>query len=331
MKNLITLLTAQCNLQVQPKDSILEYSKGIPLGIKSLYHVYIFQIETIDCLILETNEPSIIAIKKHLALFDKIVHIPIIVYIPNLSNSMRNYLLENRIAFATKDSFYMPQLLIHLKDIAHKRGPLKKQEKLSKLAQMILTYCLTTHIHQLEIDSCASIFQVTKMSAGRSLNELKEFNVFELKRIGRKKFYALSPTIEFKFLLSILKNPKYETVYIKENDLLMLESFLEASHTALSHYANIVATQAYYAIDKETFRKIVDNNISYSDQPYDKSFVGLEMWTFDPGLIQQKYVDPLSLYLTLKGDMNFEDTRLSNAFYELEELIKGLLRDSRSC
>ena len=47
------------------------------------------------------------------------------------------------------------------------------------------------------------------------------------------------------------------------------------------------------------------------------------------GLIQKGYIDPLSLYLSLKDDIDTEDTRVTDAFTTLEEIIKGCIRDSR--
>ena len=330
MKNLITLLTTQCNLHVEEKKNALDVFKSIPLAIKSFYHLHVLKIEHLDCLVLETNEPSVRALKKHLLLFGSSVPMPIILYVPNLSGSMRRYLLENNIAYATKESFYMPQLLIHLKDMAHKIAPIKKQEKLSKLAQMIVSYALVTHTYDLEIDTCASQFEVTKMSAGRALNELKAFHMVSLKERGRKKIYILSSSLEFESFIRMLKNPKHATVYLKKNDLLVLKSYVEASFTALSHYANLMTPQTSYAIEKESFQAMSKRHtLFYAEEAYDSDFSALELWNFNPGLIQKGYIDPLSLYLSLKDDIDTEDTRVADAFTTLEEIIKGCIRDSR--
>lgn len=66
MKNLITLLTTQCNLHVEEKKNALDVFKSIPLAIKSFYHLHVLKIEHLDCLVLETNEPSVRAL--HLSL-----------------------------------------------------------------------------------------------------------------------------------------------------------------------------------------------------------------------------------------------------------------------
>ena len=330
MKNLISLLTTQCNLHVEERKNALDVFKSIPLAIKSFYHLHVLKIEHLDCLVLETNEPSVRALKKHLLLFGSSVPMPIILYVPNLSGSMRRYLLENNIAYATKENFYMPQLLIHLKDMAHKIAPIKKQEKLSKLAQMIVSYALVTRTYELEIDTCASQFEVTKMSAGRALNELKAFHMVSLKERGRKKIYILSSSLEFESFICMLKNPKHTTVYLNKNSLHVLQSYVEASYMALSHYANIITTQASYAIDKETFQTLSKQHALYfTEEAYDSDFCALELWNFNPGLIQKGYIDPLSLYLSLKDDIDTEDTRVADAFTTLEEIIKGFIRDSR--
>ena len=63
----------------------------------------------------------------------------IILNISDVSNSTKKYLIDNNISFVSKDTVYLPQLLIYLKDISNK--PKKKiNTKISKLAQIILIF-----------------------------------------------------------------------------------------------------------------------------------------------------------------------------------------------
>ena len=219
MKNLLTLLNNHFYLDVILRELPESTVKGIPLGVKSQYKMHVLQINQVDCLLLEANQPSVIALRKHLDMFDQIVHMPSLLYIPTMKSSMQHFLLENKIAFATKDSFYFPQLLIYLQDTSPKESRLKKAKKLSKLAQMILTYTLITRTCKIEIEDYATHFGVTAMSAGRALHELYLFDFVELKVLGRKKIYKIASKISFEAMIQSLKNPCSDVVYIHAHDL----------------------------------------------------------------------------------------------------------------
>lgn len=332
MNNLLNRLNNYFYLDAKLKEFSSESLKGVPFGIKSQYHMHLLSISQIDCLVLETHQQvSINALRKHLDLFDQALHMPCLLYIPHIKQSFQRFLLENRIAFATKDSLYFPQLLIHLKEGSVKESRLHKNKKLSKLAQMILTYVLVKQINTIEIDVCARQFNVTKMSAGRSLNELHAFGFMTLQSMARKKIYSLLSSIDLDMLLGACKSPFDETCYIRPQDIQWFDSRMPSSYTALSHYANIVTTQSCYAIEKDHFQSIVKNHhLKTFDERYDHDMIELQLWHFNPLLIQQHYVDPLSLYLSLKDKIDPEDSRVLNAVSTLEEMIQGLLRDTRS-
>ena len=93
-----------------------------------------------------------------------------------------------------------------------------------------------------------------------------------------------------------------------------------------------MSTQRVYAIEKERFNGVLKNNkIAYFDECYDNALVSLELWQFDPTLIQNTYADPLSLYLTLQRDQESEESRIQDALLELEDQIQGLINDTRAC
>lgn len=332
MKNLLHLLNDRFYLDAKLQEVPADTIKGIPLGIKSQYQMCLLKINQIDCLVLESNQPSITALRKHLDLYDKTLQIPSLLYMSNIAPSMQRFLLENKIAFATKNSLYFPQLLLFLHDLTTKESRLKKTKKLSKLAQMILTYSVIAHMCQIEIDACALKFKVTKMSAGRALHELYEFGFVDLHVIARKKIYSRSFKIAYEELIRSLKNPCSETVYIHSRDMNLVEPKVKASYMALSHYANLVSTQTGYAIDKERFHDILKNHdIACFDQPYDHDLIALELWHFNPVLLQKDYADPLSLYLTLKESHDIQDSRIHDALLELAQQIQGYINDTRAC
>lgn len=327
MKKLIDILENTLHLKVYKKDSDFGYKKSIPFIIKKSYDISSINIENIDCVVLTPNDEDIKSIKKHLLLFSESLMIPIILNISNISTSTKKYLIDNDISFISNDAIYLPQLLIYLKDISNK--PKKKiYTKISKLAQMILIFeLLKKDTNEIDIYNCAEKFNVTQMSASRALKELYEFNYLKLETIGRKKIYYLKSDINIDEILQALKNPKIEDIYIKNRDLKYFDIQILSSYSALSYYTDIINNENIYAIDKEYFTKYInkDNQIDIYNEKYDNSLIQIELWKYQPNIIQENIIDPISLYLSLKEDFDKEDTRLQNSINELYSKIKGMI------
>lgn len=327
MKNLIDILENTLHLKVYKKDSDFEYKKSIPFIVKKSYDISAINIENIDCVVLTPNDEDIKSIKKHLSLFSESLIIPIILNISEVSNSTKKYLIDNNISFVSNDAIYLPQLLIYFKNISNK--PKKKiNTKISKLAQMILIFeLLKKDTNEIDIYNCAEKFNVTQMSSSRALKELYEFNYLKLEPVGRKKIYHLNSDINIDEILLTLKNPKIEDIYIKDSDLKYFDTQILSSYSALSYYTDIINNENIYAIDKEYFTKHINKNnqIEIYNKKYDNSLIQIELWKYQPTIIQENIIDPISLYLSLKEDFDKEDTRLQNSIDKLYNKIKGMI------
>jgi len=325
-KEIVDLLKNYLHLNVKQTDILLEYKGKVPFLLKKKYDVKTIKIEHLNCAILTVDEENVQSIKKHFTLFSESLTLPIVLYINNISNSMQKYLIENHIPFISKESIYLPQLLIYLQGkIAPK---VSKSKPLSKLAQQILIFHI---IHKkrnnIEIQSTAKQFSVTNMSASRALKELNDYELFSFEFIDRKKLYSIREDLNFDTLISVLKSPIIEEVYLKHQDILSLEHKFLSSFSALSYYTNITNSEKIYAVDKHYFETQIkkDKNISIYEKQYDNSLIKIELWNYSPKGIQKNVIDPLSLYLILKENIDNEDTRLVSAFEELREQIKGLI------
>lgn len=335
MKNLIDILKNTLHLNVRSINKTLEYNKPVPFIIKKSFEINIIEIENIECVVLNVDEEEIRSIKKHLAIFKESLFQPIIINVNHINASTKKYLIESGISFISQESVYLPQLLIYFDNFLHK--PKTKKKKLSKLAQVILISELlqnqnNINFHsEINISDSAKKFNVTNMSASRALKELYEFGYLELKTEVRKKIYMLKQNIHFNDLLNTLKNPKMDVVYIKKEDLKYIGHKVLASYSALSKYANISSSNLVYALEKEYFNKYINKNnqIKTYEKQYDNDLIEIELWTYSPELIQSNVVDPISLYLSLKDNINSEDTRLSDAIEKLLSNIERLVSGSR--
>jgi len=328
MKNpaeLISYLQDTLHLDVSLSNKKLDYNKSVPVAIKSNYNIFIIKIETINIVVLDADEDDIKVLKKHIKLFQEALSMPIVLSIYNLSRSAKKYLIENAISFISNRSVYLPSLLIHLDDTTFaKKKPILK--KLSKLAQTILISLIVTKELKLEINSSAEKFSVTKMSTSRALNELVEFNFINVQTHGRKNHYSLSDKMDIDRLLSKLKDPVLDRIYIKKADLPYFTIKHEASFSALSVYTNITNHKPIFAIEKSHFNEIMKkDSITVYDKEYDTDLVELELWRYSPQNIQSDVVDKISLYLSLQDRLDLEDSRLMNAYGELYNEIKRML------
>jgi hypothetical protein len=320
------------NVNVIIDNSKINFSKSVPLAIKSRYNMYTLKIENIDSIVLVCKE-DIQSIKKHLSLFNEAIDLPIIVAIENINTSIRKYLIENHIPFISKESIYLPQLLIYLNNLDDRYKKIKNK-KLSKLAQTILISSLFNRKYidkdyEMDIETSSHLWNVTKMSSSRALNELVEFEYLTNSTLGRKKYYFIKENIDIDKLLKDIRNPIINTIYIKVKDLIYFEKKVEASYTALSKYTNITDNKIVYAIEKNYFDKVIkkDNEITIYDDEYDNDLIQIELWRYEPymNLINNNnIVDKISLYISLKNKIDIEDSRLNEAINELYNQIKGM-------
>jgi len=332
INDLISQFKESLHINIYLNDSKPNYKKAIPLAIKSKYDIFSVKIENIDTVILVSKE-DIKSIKKHLEIFQRFIDLPIILAYDKINSSNKNYLIENGISFVSKDTIYLPQLLIYLDNISKKQKT-TKNKKLSKLAQTILISSLIQRkyndkVYEMDIESSSHLWGVTKMSSSRALKELVDFNYLSYELLGRKKYYFLKDSIDFEKFLTDLKNPVINSVYIKSKDLIYFEIKAESSYAALSKYTNITNIKPIYAIEKTYFDKIIkkDNEITIYDEEYDDTLIQVELYRYSPFLDfeDEIKVDSISLYLSLKDKIDIEDSRMLEAMNELKYKIEELL------
>jgi len=331
MENVKQQLKQLFHLNVEEDRFSLENLKNIPFSIKKGYSTNLLKINDIESLVLTASE-DVKSIKKHYELFSNSTDKPIVFYIKTISNSMQKYLIDNNIPYISQNSIYLPQLLIYLKNIDNKNIVIKKNRKLSKLAQMILIYSLVHKEYELDINKCVEKFKVTKMSAGRALNELQEFGIFIIEQIGRKKFFYLSKEIHFNKIIDVLKNPKFEEIYIQVEDLKFFDVKTKSSYMALSDYVDIATNEKCFAIEKDYFSKFInkENKIHAYEKLYENDLIKIELLRYPPETIQKQIIDPISLYLILLDEINKEDTREVEALKQLKIKIERLIDDTRN-
>ena len=215
---LISKLQETFHLNVKHVKKDLQYTKSIPMAIKSNYDIFTIDILNTNILVLYSKDTDIKSIKKHLHLFEEALSMPVVFSTETLTSSMQKYLIDEGIPFVTEQSIYLPQLFIHLQAI---KSPytLNKNDKLSKLAQVVIISLIINKQYSIDINTGAEQFKVSSMSMSRILKELTLFGYLDFKTEGRKKHYFLTKNINTKELLEAMKSPVMGTMYLKQEQL----------------------------------------------------------------------------------------------------------------
>lgn len=327
---LILKLQETFHLNVRYVQKDLQYTKSIPMVIKSNYDIFTIDILDTTIVVLHSKDTDIKSIKKHLHLFEEALSMPIVFSSEILTPSMQTYFIDEGIPFITEQSIYLPQLFIHLQTV---RSPytLNKNDKLSKLAQVVIISLIVNKQYNIDINTGAEKFKVSNMSMSRTLKELTLFGYLDFKTEGRKKHYFLTKNINTKELLEAMKSPVMETVYIKQEQLQLFNEKVKASYDALSVYTNITNYKPIYAIEKRYFygMKKEYSEVTLYDNEYDNEIISVELWRYDSHLIQNNITDIISLYLSLKENINNNDSRILDAMDELYQKIEEMINDTR--
>lgn len=323
IKSLIQTLTQKLQLKVTRSQRDIAYKQSIPLGIKKSYAVDLLIIEGTEVAVLSTEEFHIKGLLKHLELFAQALDSPILLNIHQNNSQLQKFLLEKHIPFVmANETIYMPQFLIWIKHLSFRYENLTNKKRLSKFSQMLIIYALINNKRELDLNSVATHFDMSAMSASRALSELEEHKLLELTKTGQKKIYQLASHIEVDRLLSLMESPKKGEVFVKKESLPKIKGLVGASYQALSHYSDLAAMQPEYAIEKAQFSKEVE---TYA-QAYDDDYIKIELWKYEPKVIAangSETVDPFSLYLSMDQEReSTDDVRVNNALDNLYKQLK---------
>lgn len=321
---LIQTLRGKLHLTITRSHREIEFAAPIPIAIKKSYEIDILNIEGVAVAVLSIDELQTKGIQKHLELFDKALSLPLLLNIKEGKSSLQKFLIDKHISFVIgNDTVYMPRFLVWIKNLSAKNDfRTTMTKKISKSAQMLIIHTLLSQEKRLDIPTVASRFDLSLMSASRILSELEERKLLTLSVSGRKKEYRLAEGIDPGELLKMMDCPKKGNLYIAKASLSHLKGALMTSYAALSRYSNLASTANEFALEK----KKLPSSIETYDRGYDDDYVKIELWKYDPGIVQPEKngaVDIFSLYLCLKADEEAQnDIRVQDAMEQLYGLIE---------
>jgi len=313
-------------------DDHVEIDLGnLPMYITQTYRLYGIELFNRKLILIELkneDELSILQVEKHIQILKNIFNRTIVLVLENMQAYNRKRLIEKGINFIVPGKqLYLPELLINLKE-TYTHPAKQKTDNLLPSAQSILLYHI---IHRfgnwkLENNSFKEIAQKLNYTPMAITNAVENLKYHELIEVYGEKEKFIKFNLERSELWytaqqnNLFINPVLKTIYI--DNLPDNHFMLYANASALPEYSNMnPSKQKYYAIGKNKFYELQKSNSLINLNDSEGNFT-IEVWKYNPEILVEEMgndlgvVDPLSLYLSLKNNM---DERIDMA---LEQIIE---------
>jgi hypothetical protein len=272
-------------------------------------------------LVKSRETPTPAEIERHAQLLAKQFGQNIAFVFPSLPSFDRNRLLKRRIPFIVPQrQLFMPGSMLDLREVHGSPVQPRLRQTLSMPAQLVLLY----HIQRrggdapYAMQAWASALKYSKMSISRAQRELVSCGLAESTQPGREinvKFIGNRREL-WKKAAPLLRSPVRKEGYYRLRDVAP-GTLINAGLSALADYTDLAeGKQRCFAAWQIFLRTQTD----LEERPYrDEDTVAIQSWWYSPEVLaEQKTVDRLSLYLSLRESA---DERIEAA---LAQLLDGV-------
>lgn len=330
MKEAVKYINDIIGLNVTEKENLNFSVSSLPTYITQSYKLSAINVMDRDIVLAEQiNEENYTVLQtyKQLEQIKKCAGTIVVLVLKKLQSYTRKRLIEKRINFIVPNKqLYLPEMLIFLNE-SFKNAEITNKNKLLPSSQYLLIFHLigtySHHLEELSFKEIAQLLDYTPMAITNAVNELKEQDLIEV--TGEKEKYInfkLGKKDLWKLVLmkDLFETPVLKTVFIDE--LPEFRPMLKSNLSALSEYTTLnPSRQQYYAVDKKDFYRLQRDNKLKNENSREGEYA-IEVWKYKPEMMvygRYSAVDPLSLYLSLKGS---SDERIQMA---LEQLIQDII------
>ena len=297
----------------------LKKGVDLPLFMKRLYAFKKGTLFGREIIFLEkTNGEHLTAdqLRKHGEIVEKALNSPVVFILPFLEAYNRKRLIQKKVAFVVPGKqLFIPQLLIDLKEV--RRPEQNHNGKLMPAAQcLLLFHLLKENIEPLNLKAVAEKLgyaQMTVTRAARMLEE-KKLAVIEGAR-GKRIVFGQDKKALWQNALPLLQTPVKKVYFLEQPP--QTDVTYHASFSALARYTDLAeGDKQYFAVSQKDFETLKKQ---IQIVPSNEADVHLEVWKYAPGVLaKDRFVDPLSLFLSLKDQ---EDERVQKALETLLEQV----------
>ncbi len=241
---------------------------------------------------------------RHVIRLQEHFRMPVVLVLARVEAYQRNRLVQKGVPFIVPGrQLFLPQLMVDLSE-RYPRTASKRASLLSVPAQFVILYHLLVEVvGGFCLGELARRTGYSAMTLSKVQDELGACGLCLTEQIGRRKYLRFNHEGRelWKEALVFLRSPVRSKQYVRQiaPQLLVMESGI----SALSEYTNINSDPIpTYAIKDSVFKKAIINGEATVAQDKDEAMALVELWAYNPAFANDKLVDELSLFLSMKDD-----------------------------
>lgn len=286
--------------------------KNLPPLYKKIYEFNGIKINGKTFLTIEVKDNSLgpREFKKHSNVIKRVIENKQIWYLKELHFNKVQRMIENEFNFIIKDK------QIHLPCVNTSIIPESKKVELKKSltglsVNILIREILSGDLENKNKTTIASLFNTTRMSAGRGLEPLIKNELCEEVKVGTAKLIKFKSRSElWLYIRKNVKTPVKEIIFIDEQP----QSLPLSGMSALSMKSMLVDNKIKtFSSEKKAFkREFIKTDPVFEEFAASK----IELWDREPVLVEDGCINVIDTYLTSKDE---EDERVQ---IELEKLLE---------
>ena len=295
-------------VRIQLNNPTKQQIDALPMVITGAFELLVGELYGKQVLFAQdkTGTYSPMQLKKVASLIGEKLGIESVFVFEQISGYNQTRLIQQQVNFIViGKSMYMPGLLIDMRPV---RLAFDQQSKMPATAQLIVLYHLECEmiVEQRMVD-IAERMGVSYATCNKAITWLRGHGLAIETKEGKQKLISLGEDKGevWKKALEYMYSPVERVMYTDK------EVGLLSGYNALAAYSQLVRT------DEKVYAWAEKIPAAFSQE---ENAVQVQIWRYDPKVLSRTgVVDPLSLYLTLRGD---EDERVS---WELEEMVREIV------
>jgi len=297
-----------------------------PILLVSYYEFYKTRILNTDVLLLCLKQNKNLTpsdLMAHYRLLREKLSYNILFVLPVIKAYERRRLIDYKIPFVVPfNQLYIPDLGIDLREYFKRLR--EKPDLFKPSTQLIFLYMLYRDIRAgFIISEIAKVSGYSKMTVFRAFDEITAAGIMNIYEKNKELIIKSddSKAVLWEKALQYLIDPVKDRVYINKSDIDKIQSALISGYSALAYYSDLSEPDLpVYAVDINHYRVLRQNRIIDIVPTKDRNVAQLEIYKYPVHILSQSgVVDKLSLYLSLKNDI---DERVE---YALKKLIEEAL------
>lgn len=259
-------------------------------------------------------------ISQHTRQIVELFQTPVIVALSEIAPGERKQLIQHGVAFVVPGrQLFAPSVGMILSE-RYGTEPQRAAQVSSPATQALLIWFLNQRPvsdtwHPFEV---AAALGYAGMTATRAVRELLQFDLFELQERGRAKHLKLTDSrrVLWEKAKPCLRSPVMKTLWTYDRSILDVADARFAGESALARLSMLnEPPQPVIAITSEAVQQAGQEDVSFEPRELADAVV-VQVWRYIPSMLaKEKIVDPLSLWLSLKDNL---DDRIQMALDDIE-------------